>query len=298
MNKPDNKTVVKVLAVTHVKGQVLVGAQLISGSVDLDMIFEAAEDETKWRVVGLGFLNTPLPDRILFTIEPLEPDSNLREGMTLVSETHGTSMLREQWITLLQNWSIPPAVSTALFTDLAQRYTAPNRHYHNLDHIAFVLQLLEELRPLAHDFPTLQLAAWFHDAVYEPGAADNEEQSAALAERALTAIGLPPATVAQVKQLILATKHHQPIPGNEDSKLLLDADLASLAAEPAEYAANVQAVRQEYAHVPDEAFRRGRVQILQAFLDRPRLYQTEPLYTRLEQRARANLQREIATLKS
>jgi predicted metal-dependent HD superfamily phosphohydrolase len=206
------------------------------------------------------------------------------------------TILQEKWASLLQNWNIAPAAAQALFNDLVQRYTAASRHYHNLDHIAFVLQIIEELRPLAHDFPALQLAAWFHDAVYEPGAADNEEQSAALAERALTALGLPPATVAQVKQLILATKNHHPIPGNEDSKILLDADLATFAADLPIYDATVQAVRQEYAHIPDDAFRRGRLQILQAFLQRPRLYQTEPLYARLEQRARANLQREIATL--
>jgi predicted metal-dependent HD superfamily phosphohydrolase len=205
-------------------------------------------------------------------------------------------MLREKWIALLQTWNVDPAVSIPLFTDLSQRYTAPNRHYHNLDHIAFVLQVLDELRPLAHDYPALQLAAWFHDAVYEPGAADNEEQSAALAEHTLTAMGLPPATVAQVKQLILTTKTHHPIPGNEDSQLLLDADLATLAADPPDYEATVQAVRREYADIPDEAFRRGRLQILQAFLQRPRLYQTDPLHARLEQRARANLQREITAL--
>jgi predicted metal-dependent HD superfamily phosphohydrolase len=206
--------------------------------------------------------------------------------------------LQEKWTLLLQNWNISPAVSTPLFTDLTHRYTAPHRHYHNLDHIAAVLQTLEELRPLAHDYPALQLAAWFHDAVYQPGAADNEEQSAALAQHTLTPLGLPPTTIAQVVQLILATKTHTPTPGNEDSKLLLDADLATFAAEPAVYNAYAQAIRQEYAHIPDEPFRHGRLQLLQTFLQRPRLFHTDPLHTRLDPLARANIQREITTLLS
>lgn len=203
------------------------------------------------------------------------------------------SRLGNDWVILLQTWGVDPAGAAIVFHDLVQRYTAANRHYHNLHHIAFVLQIIEELRPLAQDINTIQLAAWFHDAVYEPGAADNEEQSATLATQLLTGLGLPAAAIERVAQLILTTRDHRPLAGDIDSQILLDADLATLAAEPARYDAEVAGVRREYAHVPDEAFRRGRAQILSRFLERPRLFQTEAMYSRLEARARANIQREI-----
>ena len=206
------------------------------------------------------------------------------------------SRLGKDWAVLMHTWGVAPAEAAIVFNDLVQRYTAANRHYHNLHHIAFVLQIIEELRPLAQDIPPIQLAAWLHDAVYEPGMADNEEQSATLATQLLTRLGLPAATIERVAQLILTTRDHRPLAGDVDSQILLDADLATLAAEPARYEAEVAGVRREYAHVPDEAFRHGRAQILSHFLERPRLYQTDLMYSRLEARARANIQREIGAL--
>ena len=104
--------------------------------------------------------------------------------------------------------------------------------------------------------------------------ADNEERSAALAERALAETDLPDATVAEVARLVRLTTTHDPDEGDRDGAVLCDADLAILAADPERYAAYAAAVREEYAAVPDEAFREGRAAVLRGLLDLPSLFRT------------------------
>jgi predicted metal-dependent HD superfamily phosphohydrolase len=98
----------------------------------------------------------------------------------------------------------------------------PHRHYHTLAHLAAMLAIV---RP----WPVVELAVWFHDAVYDPRATDNEEASA---ERSLPAVGAAPATVAEVARLVRLTATHDPAPGDGAGALLCDADLSILAARP------------------------------------------------------------------
>jgi predicted metal-dependent HD superfamily phosphohydrolase len=150
--------------------------------------------------------------------------------------------------------------------------------------------LIEQLDPAVSI--TLNLAAWFHDAVYDTHAQDNEEKSAELAEMALSE--LPAETIAQVRKLILCTKTHQAF--DAESELLLDADLAILSAEPTQYQNYAIAIRQEYRWVSAEDYRIGRSQVLERFLQRDRIYYT-PMMQAKETIARRNLDTELQNLR-
>jgi predicted metal-dependent HD superfamily phosphohydrolase len=107
---------------------------------------------------------------------------------------------------------------------------------------------------------------------------------------------LPADTVTLVQQLIRATQITQTPPNDMDFYILLDADLAILAAVPEVYDQYARAIRQEYAFVPEGAYRNGRIQILQSFLDRDHIYRTATMYQRCQQAARQNIEREILSL--
>jgi len=189
--------------------------------------------------------------------------------------------------------ALPPAVDARradeVRADLLARWSEPHRHYHTLDHLAAVLSIVDITGPVA-------LAAWFHDAVYDPRRDDNEEASARLAEAALNALELPADVIAEVARLVRLTATHDPEPGDRNGALLTDADLAILAAEPAAYDRYAAAVRREYSHVPDREFREGRAAVLRRLNDAPALYRIVPEKAEWEARARANLTRELAAL--
>lgn len=181
---------------------------------------------------------------------------------------------------------------------LTRHYSGPDRHYHNLRHVAEVLRLLEQFEAGAADYDALRFAAWFHDAVYDTRSRTNEEESAALAGRALAELGVPPERAEAARRLILATRGHEAEDDVPDIGLFLDADLSVLGAEEETYLAYSEAIRREYSWVPEAAYREGRLKVLTNFLKRGRLYYTEALAVRLEARARVNLSNEIRALSS
>ncbi|GAB4060352.1 HD domain-containing protein [Catellatospora paridis] len=180
----------------------------------------------------------------------------------------------------------PDSVLAEVGTELINRWSEPQRHYHTVEHLAACLDLVG-------DEPVVALAVWGHDAVYDPTAADNEERSAVLTGELLTECGLPVALVEEVTRLVRLTAGHSVSPGDRDGALLADADLAILAAPWPDYVRYVAAVRAEYAHVPDDLWRIGRSTVLQSLLALPTLYHHTPA---LEPSARANLQRELDSL--
>ncbi len=179
---------------------------------------------------------------------------------------------------------------------LLARWRAPERHYHDAEHLAEVLDGVDALEALATDAAAVRLAAFFHDAVYEGRPGDDERRSAELAAEVLTGLGVPAQRVAAVSRLVLMTATHDPAPGDADGAVLSDADLAILACPPQRYHRYVAAVREEYAHVPDDLFRTGRAAVLRTLEAAPRLYRTAPAQQRWEAAARANIARELAAL--
>jgi predicted metal-dependent HD superfamily phosphohydrolase len=184
--------------------------------------------------------------------------------------------------------------------ELMARWAEPHRHYHTVEHLRAVLEVVDAYAGLARHPDLVRLAAWCHDAVYDPteGGYANERASAELGGRILSWIGLPTAAVDEVRRLVLLTARHDVPSGDPDGALLCDADLAVLARSPAEYDRYAAAIRREYAHAPDSAFRAGRAAVLEHLLGLPQLFRSPLLSRRWERRARANLVRELAELRS
>jgi predicted metal-dependent HD superfamily phosphohydrolase len=179
---------------------------------------------------------------------------------------------------------------------LEARYNQPHRRYHNTEHIRRVLAAITLLDPDPTYQLELELAAWFHDAIYAPGRGDNEERSAFLAKDTLELVGASPAVGAEVARLVLLTAQHNPDPVDGAGSVLCDADLSILGSAPDDYTAYAVAIRDEYSLIPNDVFRSGRAQILQQLLARPNLFHTTIGQARWESIARANLQQELAEL--
>lgn len=186
--------------------------------------------------------------------------------------------------------------ATTIFNGLVARHSEAHRHYHGLSHLTALLTLLDKHAPQVHPGSANRLAIWWHDAIYDPTAKDNEEQSASLARKDLTKLGAPSNLIEDVADIILATKNHWAGPSLGDYNLFLDADIAILGAPPAIYDAYTSAVRKEYAWAPDDAFRAGRAAFLSTALTWPRLFRTDVFETAYAAQARANMQRELARL--
>lgn len=195
---------------------------------------------------------------------------------------------------LPQHWPLPAA--TDLRSELLAAYADPARHYHDTRHLTEVLIRLQELADAGETFEEIPvvLAAWFHDSVYD-GERDAEERSATWAEEALS-LHCDPDLTAEVARLVRLTETHSPAASDLNGRALSDADLAILAAPPDRYDEYAAGVRQEFAHLDDDEFRSGRAQVLEALLDKERLFCTAYARDHWEGPARANLVRELAAL--
>ncbi|MEU8462710.1 hypothetical protein [Streptomyces sp. NPDC029003] len=208
-----------------------------------------------------------------------------------------TTGLRARWRATVTAAGAHPDRDPAPYADrLLAAWAEPQRRYHTTAHLADVLARADELAPHAADPSAVELAAWFHDAVYRPDRSENEERSAALAERALPELGIGPARTAEVARLVRLTVTHDPAPGDTNGEALCDADLAVLAGSPQRYAAYAAAVRAEYGFVPDEDFRAGRAAVLRQLLGLPRLFRTPYGAAHWEAPARRNLAAELDAL--
>ena len=189
----------------------------------------------------------------------------------------------------------------AIGTDLVRRWSEPHRGYHDTRHLVEVFWALEDLEGGgeidSREGAVGRVAGWFHDAVYDPSApaGSNELDSADLAVRDLRALGLAADDVERVRDLVLATTTHD-LRTDGLPAAFHDADLWVLGAPPERYADYTAQVREEYAAVPDDAFRAGRAAILRPFLDRESVYATPTARELWEDRARDNLVQELATL--
>jgi predicted metal-dependent HD superfamily phosphohydrolase len=203
--------------------------------------------------------------------------------------------LESRWLELLRGLGVLEDLAVGAFRELSEHYSSPGRYYHTLAHIKAMLDSLSGCGEQAAQDPSLLLAVWFHDAVYDSRATDNEERSAVLADSVLEVLGIAEWLWAEVRRLVLMTKSHQAEPSDLVGQLLLDTDLAILGADTARYDAYAQQIRWEYDWVPDPAYKAARCNVLEGFLQRPRLFGTSA-YIPLEPAARANLLREIAAL--
>jgi len=174
-------------------------------------------------------------------------------------------------------------------------YDEPHRAYHTLHPLVECFAALDPASTLAERLPEIEIATWFHDVIYDPRSEDNEERSAEFARASLLEAGAAPDVADRVRSMVLATKHGPP-PPDSDARLLVDADLSLLGAEPRRFAEYEGQIRSEYAWVPAGDFRPARSRVLRGFLDRESIYATEWFRERLEQQARENIQGAVRRL--
>ena len=215
-----------------------------------------------------------------------------------------------QWLISAWSRSCTAAGATASHAEiekvgeaLLDRWSEPDRRFHNVRHLTDVLARVDELAEETHEPDLVRLAAWYHGAIFDSAESasyanrggEDEEASAVLARRELTDLGLRPAAVDRVAELVLALRRHVPNPDDFDCAVLCDADLAMLAAEPQRYKAYLAELRAEYAHLPVEKFVRARIKILRKLAERRHLF-VSPLGAAWEESARQNVGAELHRL--
>jgi len=180
------------------------------------------------------------------------------------------------------------------YIELLKRYNEPHRKYHNLKHINDCLAEFSKVFHLAKEPNALELAIWYHDAIYEIGASDNEKKSSFLADGIMSGFLVSEELIKTVKDIIVATEHNK-IPESFDAKLMLDIDISNIGSAD-KFKETNKLIREEYSLVPDNLFASGRSNILQSFLDRSSIYLTEIFQERYEQSARENITSAIREL--
>ena len=199
----------------------------------------------------------------------------------------------EHWRALCQ--SLELTGFNAEYDAVVVAWQSWGRHYHTLEHLQACLTELDGARALAARPAEVEVALWYHDAIYRTYRRDNEARSAAWAARFLLEHRAAPEVAERVSTLVLATAHlGEAMTG--DAGLVADIDLSILGQPEPVYDAFEHGVRKEYWWVPRRSYRTARVRILRSFLERPTIFNWPQLRERYEARARANLARAIEAL--
>ena len=198
-----------------------------------------------------------------------------------------------RWATLMSEFGFGP--NTISYDDLIKAHAEPQRHYHTAAHINACLIHLDTYQALADNPHEVELALWFHDAVYKPFSGTNEEDSAKWARTFLKSNDAAPDLIKRIDHLIMITKIHKD-PQTQDGRVMLDIDLSILGTPADIYDQFEKNVRKEYRRVPWFLFRKKRKEILQSFLDAEYVYNCPELRAKWESRARDNLARAISKL--
>ncbi len=205
-------------------------------------------------------------------------------GMPTASEQ--MHLFDRSWQRAWRTLGSRPAVG--LFEKLLSAYDQPHRRYHTLQHLGECIEKLEPVLNLCEHAGEVEVALWFHDAVYEPRQSGNELESAEWAVRELRISGIAGKPLQRVHALIMATQHAF-LPQTLDQQLLVDVDLSILAASPMRFSEYEVQVREEYGWVPNWLFKRKRRALLKGFLAREYIYSSAHFRMQNETPARRNL---------
>src|SRR5262245_27031734 len=209
---------------------------------------------------------------------------------------HDQDFLHAQWVGLASRHAPDTSAIEILFNSIVEHYSAKNRAYHDLSHIQSLLSLSESLPDKIQNRDAFYFAIWFHDVIYDTKRSDNEEKSAEFTVKALAGMGVPEQTIATAREMVLATKDHRGANLSWDMKAFLDLDTSILGAPEETYKKYSTAIRKEYSWVPDILYRKGRMKVLNDFLEREHIYHTEEIKAEYELQARNNIAVEIKAL--
>ena len=205
-----------------------------------------------------------------------------------------TSNIKDCWLDL---WKRIGAVGNPdkPFGDLLAQYSEAHRAYHTISHIEHSLNELALARYLAINPDEVEFALWYHDAIYNTRAKDNEELSASLALDVITGAKLHKNFGELVANLIIATKHVI-VTDDSDTNLLVDIDLSIFGQPNDVFDEYEKQIRKEYEWVTEDAFIEGRRTIMKAFLERSSIYSTQYFQDRYEKQAELNVSRSVKNL--
>ena len=209
--------------------------------------------------------------------------------------------VKYRWNELIQQYCRDTSLTDRFFEEIEKKYTARSRYYHNLQHIAALLQLCEQYTDRLTDKYVVELAVFYHDIIYNVLRKDNEPRSALLAIKRLYAVGVPEDKITQVKLFIEATQTHSitgTVVNTHDLQLFLDFDMSILGAGWNDYLEYTKQVRREYRVYPDKLYIPGRTKFLEHCLQTQHIFQTPEFRETYEAAARANMLNELELMKS
>lgn len=189
------------------------------------------------------------------------------------------------------------AAASTVYARLRVLYAEPQRHYHSFNHIRRCLDEFDPASDLVENPDTVEMALWFHDAIYVPGAKDNELRSVKLFRQCAAGCAKP-MFARRVSDLIMATTHID-IPGQADARLITDIDLCSFGLPWEQFAWDGQQIRAECPQTSDQKYFAGLLRFLQRLLGRqPTFFLTDHFERRYGQIARANTLRLVEELQA
>lgn len=208
--------------------------------------------------------------------------------------------VKEKW-KRLTSFSKKESLKGQLWEEIVYRYSGQHRHYHNLSHIAHLFSVCDRYIDRVENPGVIGFSILYHDVVYDTYSIDNEEQSAAFAEAHLAQLNLNALLINNIKTFIKATKDHTIPEGaslRNDLSLFLDLDLSILGTEEEMYKLYSEKIRKEYSKYPDKVYKEGRKVALQNILAAKSIFSTNAFKEEMEQKARANINREVSLLRA
>ncbi|WP_299942706.1 hypothetical protein [uncultured Microbulbifer sp.] len=202
-------------------------------------------------------------------------------------------MEESKWLELMERLGFDSNIETYL--KLQSHYDKKHRHYHNSSHINATLKNLEQVKHLANDYNALEIALWFHDAIYKVFSSGNELNSANWASQFLKINKAQDNFIENVHRLIMATLHNTVFYDN-DERLIVDIDLSILGSHGELYNKFELWVGREYKLIPGFIYKKKRKKILEGFLARKRIYSHEYFFEKFEESARKNIRNTIDSL--
>ncbi|MCH9740232.1 MAG: hypothetical protein K0U38_05270 [Epsilonproteobacteria bacterium] len=193
---------------------------------------------------------------------------------------------------LCQTYNRDNKLIESLWREVESKYSEPHRHYHTLAHLTSLYSVLLPLKREIQNWDIILFTLFYHDIIYNVFSKENEEKSAMFAQTQLLKLDIEERHIKKVITMILATKHHKKSYDN-DTQIFLDADLSILGSENKNYYIYTQEIRKEYAHYDNEVYKKNRIQLIQSFLERDRIYLHPLFYEQYEEQAKVNLTNEL-----
>lgn len=245
----------------------------------IDEILNQIKQDWTWRLIEIDNTNELKNDEIMTYL------NIIINTVDIYWELRICNFLDEIWI------KDPKSV----YEEIRKMYSWNDRFYHDLSHIVFWLNALQEMKWKIDNIKELTLAWIFHDIIYDSTKSWNEEASAEFVIDFCKGNNLE--YYKDVERLILITKHNW-LPNKEDEKIIVDIDLAILWQDWDTFSEYEKNVRREYSGATNDQWKDGRIKVLKSFLDREFIYFSKDFKEKYEEQARENLKKSINILKS